>query len=148
MRAALCAAAAFMVCAAPAAADTGSAPGGDRDINMDIGLPGGGTVLILCPGVGGGVNVLGAGGGWCDYGFSPGGAHVHCEWGAFVPVAGGWQCWRVWRGQPDHPRLPDPDVIPDGAPPRPDALRGPAPDDQSPPEDGGVLPPLAIGGTR
>jgi len=134
---ALCFALAWPACAR---ADDGVGGGinpiggnGGRDINLDIGLPGGGTVLILCPGWGMGANILGAGGGFCDFGFVPGGAHIHCEWGAFAPVAGGWQCWRVWQGQPDHPRLGDPDIIPDGSPPRADALWGPAPNDQLPP---------------
>jgi hypothetical protein len=125
------------IAAAPVAtADNGNngGPGGGRDIDMDIGLPSGGIVLILCPGVGQGVNILsGLGtGGWCDYGFSPGGAHIHCAWGGSAPFAAGWECHRVWRGQPDYPILPDPDVVPLGAPPRPDALWGPSPDDQAP----------------
>jgi hypothetical protein len=144
------AAALLLFAAGSARADTGAGGGGignNNDIDFDASLPGGGTVLILCPGVGAGANIIGASGGYCDYGFSPGGAHIHCEWGGFNPIAGGWQCWRVWRGQPAHPRLPDPDIVPDGAPPRPDALWGPSPEDQSP-HEAPQPEQAAIGGRR
>ena len=62
----------------------------------------------------------------------PGDTHIHCEWGGFAPIISMWQCWRVFPGQPDHPALPDPDIIPDGfGVPWP--LTGPAPEDQWPP---------------
>jgi hypothetical protein len=58
--------------------------------------------------------------------------HIHCEWGGFVPVVEMWNCWRVFPGQPDHPQLPDPDIIPDGMG-VPWAIQGPTPDNQWPP---------------
>jgi hypothetical protein len=126
---------ALAIASAPlASADPNEGNGGGINNDTDISL-GGNGILFLCPGVGAGTNVFGAGGGYCDMSFQPnwrGGGHVHCEWGGFVPVAAGWQCWRVFRGQPDHPRLPDPDIIPDGWE-VPDALTGPTPDDQWPP---------------
>lgn len=124
-----------------------SAPGADADtdiggpLNPNVNGPSGSGVLVLCPGVGAGVNVLGFGGGYCDYDFQQvqlpgppgvGTMHVHCEWGGASPIAAGWQCWRVFPGQPDHPRLPDPDIIPDGYG-VPWALAGPTPADQWPP---------------
>jgi hypothetical protein len=98
------------------------------------------SALFLCPGVGIAVNVLGGGGGYCDFDFVPvelanrsfGVMHIHCEFGGFAPVAASWQCWRVFPGQPDHPRLPDPDIIPDGMG-VPWAIGGPNPQDQWPP---------------
>jgi hypothetical protein len=135
--------------AVPAHAEPGD--GGPGIVGNGPGLPGGpsgGTVLVLCPGLGGGVNILGGGGGWCDYGFELveikpgiwGNLHTHCEWGGFAPVAAGWQCWRVFPGQPDHPRLLDPDVIPEGWM-LPGALTGPTPDDQWPPKGLQPIPP-------
>ena len=104
---------------------------------------------FLCPGVGMGVNVIGAGGGYCDFGFEPtplpngrfATMHTHCEWGGFGGFGAGWQCWRVFPGQPDHPRLSDPDIVPDGWG-VPGALTGPTPTDQWPP------PGLAPGHSR
>jgi hypothetical protein len=95
--------------------------------------------IFLCPGVGAAGNSLGGGGGYCDSNFSPvwltpttvGIMHIHCEWGGFVPIAEMWQCWRVWPGQPDHPKMPDPDIIPDGMG-VPWAINGPSPNDQWP----------------
>lgn len=100
-----------------------------------------GSALFLCPGVGMAVNILGAGGGYCDFEFQEvrlpgppghGTMHTHCEFGGFAPVAATWQCWRVFPGQPDHPAHPDPDIIPDGWM-VPWALTGPNPGDQWPP---------------
>lgn len=93
--------------------------------------PGVGSALFLCPGVGMALNVLGGGGGYCDFDFGVIG-HIHCEFGGFAPVAASWQCWRVFAGQPDHPALPDPDIIPDGMG-VPWAIRGPTLADQWPP---------------
>jgi hypothetical protein len=102
--------------------------------------PGALSALFLCPGVGVAVNVIGGGGGYCDYDFQPvevrpgifGNMHEHCEWGGFSPIANAWQCWRVFPGQPDHPRLVDPDIVPDGFG-VPWAINGPTPNDQWPP---------------
>jgi hypothetical protein len=111
--------------------------------------PGALSALFLCPGVGVAVNVIGGGGGYCDYDFQPvevrpgifGNMHEHCEWGGFSPIANAWQCWRVFPGQPDHPRLPDPDIIPDGWG-VPWAINGPNPFDQGPPP--GLAPAAAF----
>jgi hypothetical protein len=111
------------------------------------GLGGGGpglspaaATIFLCPGRGGAASVIGGGGGYCDWNFTPvklgpnsyGVMHDHCEWGGFNPLVEMWNCWRVWPGQPDHPALPDPDIIPDGMG-VPWAIRGPDPTDQWPP---------------
>jgi hypothetical protein len=97
------------------------------------------SALFLCPGVGKATNVLGGGGGYCDFDFQQvqltngfGVMHTHCEFGGFAPVAATWNCWRVYPGQPDHPALPDPDIIPDGWG-VPWAINGPTPNDQWPP---------------
>ena len=95
------------------------------------------------PGVGAAGNSFGGGGGYCDFNFQQlvggrGNLHDHCEWGGFVPVVEMWQCWRVFPGQPDHPRLPDPDIVPDGWGTS-YALTGPTPDNQWPPA--GLIPP-------
>lgn len=97
------------------------------------------SLLYLCPGVGTGVNVIGAGGGYCDFEFESTG-HIHCEWGGFGPIAHIWNCWRVFPGRPDHPRLMDPDVIPDGWM-VPGALTGPTYLDQWPPKGLQPIPP-------
>ena len=95
--------------------------------------PGAGSLLFLCPGVGAAVNVLGNGGGYCDFDFRPiNNGHIHCEWGGVGIFIQMWQCWRVFPGQPDHPGLPDPDIIPDGWG-VPWALTGPSIHDQWPP---------------
>jgi hypothetical protein len=99
--------------------------------------------IFLCPGVGAAGNSFGGGGGYCDFNFQQlvggrGNLHDHCEWGGFVPVVEMWQCWRVFPGQPDHPRLPDPDIVPDGWGTS-YALTGPTPDNQWPPA--GLIPP-------
>jgi hypothetical protein len=143
-------ASALLIAASPPAhADPGPGNGGSgvggggRDFDMDVGLPSGGMVLILCPGVGAGANVLaGLGaGGWCDYGFSPGGAHIACRWGGSGPFLAIWECHRVFKGQEDWPAIPlaDPDIRAPGSGPAPDALWGPSPDDQAPHEP--PLPP-------
>lgn len=98
------------------------------------------ATIFLCPGIGGAANVFGGGGGYCDFNFQPvrlsehhyGIMHIHCEWGGFAPIIEMWNCWRVFPGQPDHPGLPDPDIIPDGWG-VPWAIRGPSPGDQWPP---------------
>jgi hypothetical protein len=108
---------------------SGNGLGGEPGISP--GLTPGAAALLLCPGVGTAVNVLGAGGGYCDFNFTIEG-HIHCEWGGFIPIAQMWQCWRVFPGQPDHPGRPDPDVIPDGWG-VPWAITGPTPQDQWPP---------------
>lgn len=106
------------------------------DVNANIGAPSIGTTLILCPGVGAGADVgfgIGkSGGGWCDFDFTPSGMHVHCAWGGNVLGGGGWACWRVFRGQPDTPQLPDPDIVAPGFIAS-NALTGPTPQDQWPP---------------
>jgi hypothetical protein len=96
--------------------------------------------LFLCPGVGAAGASVGAGGGYCDFDFQPvaltattfGIGHIHCEWGGFSVVVNVWNCWRVFPGQPDHPKLTDPDIIPDGMG-VPWAIQGPSPTDQWPP---------------
>jgi hypothetical protein len=96
--------------------------------------------LFLCPGVGAAGASVGGGGGYCDFSFTPvqlsattmGILHYHCEWGGFTPIVDAWNCWRVWPGQPDHPKLPDPDIVPDGWG-VPWAINGPTPNDQWPP---------------
>jgi len=93
--------------------------------------------IFLCPGVGAAGSSLGGGGGYCDFDFREliggrGNMHVHCEWGGFVPLVEAWNCWRVFPGQPDHPRLLDPDIIPDGWG-VPWGIAGPTPDNQWPP---------------
>lgn len=63
----------------------------------------------FCPGNGTDVVVMGAGGGWCDFMYTPDGLHVHCEWGGFtlgfMDVASVSNCWRVG---PDGHRLDPP----------------------------------------
>lgn len=96
--------------------------------------------IFMCPGIGGSASVLGFGGGYCDFNFQPikldadhwAVMHNHCEWGSAAPVLGIWNCWRVFPGQPDHPALQDPDIIPDGMG-VPWAIAGPVPSDQWPP---------------
>ena len=97
--------------------------------------------LFMCPGRGASAAVLGSiGGGYCNFAFEqialPGGIvgtmHVHCEWGSAGSILSLFNCWRVFPGQPDHPALNDPDIIPDGWG-VPWALTGPTPDDQWPP---------------
>jgi hypothetical protein len=93
--------------------------------------------IFLCPGVGAAGASIGAGGGYCDFDFREvigghGNMHTHCEWGGFSPIVQMWNCWRVFPGQPDHPKLPDPDIIPDGMG-VPWAIAGPTPDNQWPP---------------
>lgn len=99
------------------------------------------ATIFLCPGVGAAASVvLAAGGGYCDFDFTPveltattyGVMHIHCEWGGAAPIVEIWNCWRVFPGQPDHPAHPDPDIIPDGMG-VPWAINGPAPTDQFPP---------------
>jgi hypothetical protein len=123
----------------------GSPGGGLGDVG-GLGSPGGvnfapgNAALFMCPGIGGSAAVLGFGGGYCDFNFQPvkldlkhwGVMHSHCEWGGAAPLVQMWNCWRVWPGQPDHPALPDPDVIPDGMG-VPWAIQGPVPSDQWPP---------------
>jgi hypothetical protein len=119
--------------------ELGGAPGVFSGPNIS---PGSLSAVFLCPGVGIAVNVLGGGGGYCNFNFieqvMPGGQvgnmHTHCEWGGFSPIANTWQCWRVFPGQPDHPRLPDPDIIPDGMG-VPWAITGPTLGNQWPPPD-------------
>lgn len=95
--------------------------------------PGTGTAIFLCPGVGAAANVVGMGGGYCDFDFRPNNmGHIHCEWGGAGVVIQMWNCWRVFPGQPDHPAHPDPDIIPDGWG-VPWALLGPTVGDQWPP---------------
>jgi hypothetical protein len=134
--------------AAPPGGDDGGRTFGDRGFNgyqspFSPGVLG----AFLCPGRGADAVVLGIGGGYCDYAFErlpgrPGNTHIHCEWGGFAPIVSMWQCWRVFPGQPDHPALPDPDVIPDafGVP---WALTGPTPDNQWPPP--GLAPAGEVG---
>jgi len=106
--------------------------------------------LFLCPGVGKAAGSIGAGGGYCDFDFEPviltattmGLRHIHCEWGGFTPFVDVWNCWRVWPGQPDHPQLPDPDIVPDGWG-VPWAINGPTPNDQWPPP--GLAPAGQVG---
>jgi hypothetical protein len=105
--------------------------------------------IFLCPGVGGAANVVGFGGGYCDFDFAPvqltgatfGVMHIHCEWGGGNPFVEMWNCWRVWPGQPDHPAHPDPDIVPDGMG-VPWAINGPNPADQWPPP--GLAPAAAL----
>jgi hypothetical protein len=104
-------------------------------ISPSLAPPTGG--VFLCPGVGAAGASIGAGGGYCDFDFREligghGNMHTHCEWGGFSPIVQMWNCWRVFPGQPDHPKLPDPDIIPDGMG-VPFALAGPTPDNQWPP---------------
>ena len=115
--------------------ETGNATGGGPEaVSAPV------EAVFLCPGVGSATLIFrAAGGGYCDFGFGSWG-HTHCEWGGFAPVAASWQCWRVWRGQPDHPRLPDPDIIPDGYM-VPWALNGPSKGDQWPPPGLQPIPP-------
>ena len=140
-------AAALVLSTGTAHADTGS-PGGSSDVGVGGGIPGAGapasqsgnelspgagSLLFLCPGVGAAVNVLGSGGGYCDFDFRPiNNGHMHCEWGGVGVFMQMWQCWRVFPGQPDHPAHPDPDIIPDGWG-VPWALLGPSLHDQWPP---------------
>ena len=106
--------------------------------------------IFLCPGVGAAGSAVGGGGGYCDFNFAPvvlsattvGVSHIHCEWGGFVPIVEMWNCWRVWPGQPDHPKLPDPDIIPDGWG-VPWAIGGPTPNDVWPPP--GLAPAAELG---
>ena len=114
----------------PSNTGAGGAEGGGPDAQL---APG--EAVFLCPGVGGSANVVGAGGGYCDFNFArsaAGTGHVHCEWGGFSPILSMWNCWRVFPGQPDHPANPDPDIIPDGWG-VPWAILGPTRDDQWPP---------------
>jgi hypothetical protein len=130
--------AAFMLFFAPAPdADGQPGEGGENDPNIDIGGGGGPALPFLCPGVGEGASILMGRGGWCDFDFhnerdKTGVLHTHCEWGGFSAIANAWRCWRVFPGQPDHPKLSDPDIIPDGWT-MPNALTGPTPEDQWPP---------------
>lgn len=127
----------------PGAGNTlGGEPGGGGGPNLPNISPGALAALFLCPGVGMAVNVLGGGGGYCDYSFTREG-HIHCEWGGFSPIANAWQCWRVFPGQPDHPSHLDPDIIPDGWG-VPWAILGPYPGDQWPPP--GLAPASAFQG--
>jgi len=116
-------------------------PGGGGIFTRDFGISNpGAPAIFLCPGVGAAGGAIGGGGGYCDFDFVPvrlsatteGIGHIHCEWGGFTPLLTVWQCWRVWPGQPDHPKLPDPDIIPDGWG-VPWAIAGPSPNDQWPP---------------
>jgi hypothetical protein len=114
----------------PGSPGGGGQPGSQSGENLS---PGSGEALFLCPGVGAAATSLGAGGGYCDFDFRPNaGGHVHCEWGGLSPVVQVWNCWRVFKGQPDHPAHPDPDIIPDGFG-VPWAITGPTPGDQWPP---------------
>jgi hypothetical protein len=98
------------------------------------------AAIFLCPGRGGAMEFAAIGGGYCDFNFTPvmlsattfGVMHVHCEWVGLTIVVEGWNCWRVFPGQPDHPALPDPDIIPDGYG-VPWAIQGPSPNNQWPP---------------
>jgi hypothetical protein len=129
------------------AGGAGEGPGAFAGGNIS---PGAAAALFLCPGVGTAVSVLFGGGGYCDYNFERveirpglwGNMHSHCEWGGAPPVAEAWNCWRVFPGQPDHPRLTDPDIIPDGWG-VPWAITGPRPDDQGPPP--GLAPASLVG---
>jgi hypothetical protein len=116
-------------------------PGGGGIFTPDFGISNpGAPAIFLCPGVGAAGGAVGGGGGYCDFDFVPvrlsasteGIGHIHCEWGGWTPLLTVWQCWRVWPGQPDHPKLPDPDIIPDGWG-VPWAINGPTPTDQWPP---------------
>lgn len=148
------------LCAPVAAADPGGPAGvGQGGIGGEPGIAGGpnlspvaSSALFLCPGDGNAWNVLGGGGGYCDFDFQEvklagppgiGTMHVHCEFMGFAPIAAHWQCWRVFPGQPDHMvggPPPDPDVIPDGWG-VPWAITGPRPDDQWPPPGLAPAPP-------
>jgi hypothetical protein len=79
----------------------------------------GGSNILICPGVGQEAYALGGYGGWCDFNFSTLGLHIHCEWGGFLSIGGGSNCWRVFPGYGDHPRQPDPQIWPDGWEPEP-----------------------------
>jgi len=125
-------------------------PGGGGIFTRDFGISNpGAPAIFLCPGVGAAGGAIGGGGGYCDFDFIPvrlsatteGIGHIHCEWGGFTPLLTVWQCWRVWPGQPDHPKLPDPDIIPDGWG-VPWAIAGPSPNDQWPPP--GLAPAAAF----
>jgi len=125
-------------------------PGGGGIFTRDFGISNpGAPAIFLCPGVGAAGGAIGGGGGYCDFDFIPvrlsatteGVGHIHCEWGGFTPLLTVWQCWRVWPGQPDHPKLPDPDIIPDGWG-VPWAINGPSPSDQWPPP--GLAPAAAF----
>jgi hypothetical protein len=122
-------------------------PGGLGSANL---APGSASIF-LCAGQGGAANVLGLGGGYCDFNFSLvklddkghfGTMHTHCEWGGAGFLVEMWNCWRVFPGQPDHPGLPDPDIIPDGMG-VPWAITGPTPDNQWPPP--GLAPAGQVG---
>jgi hypothetical protein len=146
----------------PAGAVTLPAPGGNVISGIAGGVAAGGISvnapslapasagLFLCPGVGKAAGSIGAGGGYCDFDFEPvmltattmGVRHTHCEWGGFTPFVDVWNCWRVPAGQPDHPQLPDPDIIPDGWG-VPWAINGPTPNDQWPPP--GLAPAGEVG---
>jgi hypothetical protein len=117
-------------------------PGGPGGIASPPGMnfaPAGATVF-MCAGPGAAADVLGFGGGYCNFNFVPvkltettyGVMHTHCEWGGARPIIEMWKCWRVFPGQPDHPEHPDPDVIPDGMG-VPWAILGPTPENQWPP---------------
>lgn len=126
--------------APPANADNGpgiGAPGIGGEPGINPGASPAAAAVLLCNGVGQGLVIAGAGGGWCDFDFThipgvPGAMHTHCEGGGFNPIVVTWQCWRVFPGQPNHPRLADPDLVPDGWG-VPWAITGPSPNDQWPP---------------
>src|SRR6516165_5976174 len=128
---------------------TGPGGGGIFTPSFGISNPGA-PAIFLCPGVGAAGGAVGGGGGYCDFDFVPvrlsatteGIGHIHCEWGGFTPLLTVWQCWRVWPGQPDHPKLPDPDIIPDGWG-VPWAIAGPTPNDVWPPP--GLAPAGEVG---
>jgi len=142
----------------PVPVPIGGAPGIGQGPGLGApGLGGGGpglspaaATIFLCPGVGGAANIIGAGGGYCDFDFqtvqltatTSGVMHAHCEWGGFNPLIEMWNCWRVFPGQPDHPAHPDPDIVPDGFG-VPWAILGPSPADQWPPP--GLAPAAAFG---
>ena len=128
-----------------------SGPGGGGIFSPDFGISNpGAPAIFLCPGVGAAGGAVGGGGGYCDFDFIPvklsatteGVGHIHCEWGGFTPLLTVWNCWRVWPGQPDHPKLPDPDIIPDGWG-VPFAIAGPTPNDVWPPP--GLAPAGQVG---
>jgi hypothetical protein len=73
------------IAAAPAAAPAAAAdpgiggiggiggnPGGGNgpNLNPDVNVSAGASLLFMCPGVGAAANVIGGGGGYCDWGFS------------------------------------------------------------------------------
>jgi hypothetical protein len=54
----------------PGPGDPGSGVGGGGRLNPDINLNAGSSLLFMCPGRGSAANILGGGGGYCDWGFS------------------------------------------------------------------------------